>query len=131
MAQLKMSAQAIVTLSSSAQLEAFVFGVSAFILRKETELTELVEAGWNRLVPEGHGDTIATMLLALDTLPKQPIASYGDGAPQALRSPKTCCVARRADRLPPAARQQRDGTPHDRPGGHHQAVEESRADTWK
>ncbi|MBU6152256.1 MAG: UDP-N-acetylglucosamine 2-epimerase [Chloroflexi bacterium] len=79
MARQLMSAQAMVTDSGGAQKGPFFYGVPAFILRTETEWTEVTKAGWNRLAPPGHADTMATTMLAIDTLPKRPIAPYGVG----------------------------------------------------
>ena len=79
MVMLEKNACLIATDSGGVQKEAFFHGVPCVTLRAETEWTELVEAGWNRLAaPSDSGNIARTMLAARGTV-GAPIAPYGDG----------------------------------------------------
>jgi UDP-GlcNAc3NAcA epimerase len=78
MVRLEIGARAIASDSGGMQKEAFFHGVSCFVLRDETEWSELVDAGWNTLVPPGDANRMAAAILAPQR-PRAPIAPYGDG----------------------------------------------------
>jgi len=79
MVMLEKNACLIATDSGGVQKEAFFHGVPCVTLRAETEWTELVEAGWNRLAaPSDPGNITRVMLVARGTV-GAPIAPYGDG----------------------------------------------------
>lgn len=86
------------------------FSVACVTLRDETELVELVELGWNGLVPPQSGGAVAEGIrAALDAPPRRPAQPYGDGRSAwrmanilAARSPGEACVP-----TTPAARAKR------------------------
>ncbi|HWN18161.1 MAG TPA: UDP-N-acetylglucosamine 2-epimerase (non-hydrolyzing) [Gemmatimonadales bacterium] len=71
----------IATDSGGVQKEAFFQGVPCVTLRAETEWTELVDSGWNRLVPPSAGDVGTGILSALaEKRPdERPDNIFGDG----------------------------------------------------
>jgi UDP-GlcNAc3NAcA epimerase len=71
------NAAALLTDSGGMQKEAYFFGVPCVTLREETEWTETVELGWNRLV----GADTARILDAIGSLEKPEAHPdvYGDG----------------------------------------------------
>jgi UDP-GlcNAc3NAcA epimerase len=82
MAMLEKQASVIATDSGGVQKEAFFHRVPCVTLRDETEWIELVELGWNRLVPPGNADAIAASVLASlnDNQERStPPALYGGG----------------------------------------------------
>ncbi len=68
----------VVTDSGGLQKEAFFFGKKCITLRTETEWTELVEAGANRLVPPDEGEITEACAWALEPL-ESTAKPYGAG----------------------------------------------------
>ncbi|KIC40501.1 UDP-N-acetylglucosamine 2-epimerase [Ruegeria sp. ANG-R] len=78
MVALESNAMLVATDSGGVQKEAYFYGVPCVTLRTETEWGELVESGWNRIVPPSDGDIEGNILDAIGTTGK-PIEIYGDG----------------------------------------------------
>jgi UDP-GlcNAc3NAcA epimerase len=81
MVMLERNARLIATDSGGVQKEAFFYRVPCATLRTETEWTELVQSGWNTLVPPQSGSQVADGVLAVLDAPhpaKHP-DFYGDG----------------------------------------------------
>lgn len=79
MVRLERGARLIATDSGGVQKEAFFHGVPCLTLRDETEWTELVGAGWNRLCPPSDAHRLPEVAAAHLHAPRHPIAPYGDG----------------------------------------------------
>ncbi len=79
MVRLEMGALAVASDSGGVQKEAFFYGVPCYILRDETEWVELVDAGWNTLVPPGDPEAMAATMLRRDASRRQDVRPYGDG----------------------------------------------------
>ena len=79
MVRLEMSALAILTDSGGVQKEAFFHGVPCFVLREETEWTELIDLGWNRLLPPDDPGEMVRIVLGYGRPPNIAVRPYGDG----------------------------------------------------
>ena len=79
MLRLETGAQVIATDSGGVQKEAFFQRVQCVTLRDETEWTELVELGWNRVVPPRDPGQIAQAILAARGAVGRAAEPYGDG----------------------------------------------------
>jgi UDP-GlcNAc3NAcA epimerase len=79
MVRLERHAAVIATDSGGVQKEAFFHGVPCVTLRDETEWTELVEAGWNRIVPPRLSAVIAEAIFSARGKFGLPISPYGNG----------------------------------------------------
>ncbi|MDB5962429.1 MAG: UDP-N-acetyl glucosamine 2-epimerase [Massilia sp.] len=79
MVQLEKFAALIVTDSGGVQKEAFFHQVPCVTLRDETEWTELVDAGWNRLAPPNNAGAMLSVMRAAVGTRGRSAAPYGDG----------------------------------------------------
>jgi UDP-GlcNAc3NAcA epimerase len=79
MVSLESHAAVIATDSGGVQKEAFFHSVPCVTLRTETEWTELVDAGWNRITPPTSSDAISTAILSARGRKGMPITPYGKG----------------------------------------------------
>jgi UDP-GlcNAc3NAcA epimerase len=78
MVMLEKHASLIVTDSGGVQKEAFFYEVPCVTLRDETEWSELVDAGWNQIVPSLSADLVAKAI-ASEPAKGKSIQPYGNG----------------------------------------------------
>jgi UDP-GlcNAc3NAcA epimerase len=74
------SAAAIGTDSGGVQREAYGLSIPCVTLRDETEWTETIDAGWNRLVGAEPEEIVAGFAAAVPAATKPPIFGHGDAA---------------------------------------------------
>lgn len=79
MVQLEKYAALVATDSGGVQKEAFFYGVPCVTLRDETEWTELVTHGWNRLAPPVDAASVVRAVNAALGSHGEQVAPYGDG----------------------------------------------------
>lgn len=79
MLSLESSASLIVTDSGGVQKEAFFHSVPCVTLRDETEWVELVESGWNRLIPPISVEVVMAAILDQSAANESSGYPYGDG----------------------------------------------------
>lgn len=79
MVAMEKQAALIATDSGGVQKEAFFHGVPCVTLRDETEWVELVNSGWNRVVPPISSDAVSNAVYASLGTKGQSVNPYGDG----------------------------------------------------
>ena len=79
MVQLEKYAAAIATDSGGVQKEAFFYRVPCVTLRDETEWVELVDAGWNQLVPPLSAGAVQSVILGALGRQGADVQPYGAG----------------------------------------------------
>lgn len=79
MAIAESNAAVIATDSGGVQKEAYFYGVPCVTLRNETEWMELVDTGWNRVVPPVSRAAVAQSILGAFNPPGLRVNLYGDG----------------------------------------------------
>lgn len=79
MVQLESNAAVVATDSGGVQKEAFFYQVPCVTLRDETEWVELVESGWNCLVPPRSAGVVADRVISAIGSRGSDVTPYGDG----------------------------------------------------
>ena len=79
MVQMERAAAVIATDSGGVQKEAFFHGVPCITLRDETEWVELVEAGWNTIVPPIDAEVVSGAIRNARGIHGEKVRPYGDG----------------------------------------------------
>ena len=119
MVALEDHAHAIATDSGGVQKEAYLSGVPCMTLRNETEWTETVDAGWNRVVGATPGGLAAALAdeAFMDRVRPRP-ALFGDGqaANRIVAALEALDASHRSMQIPPEneAHQAPGPTPHER-----------------
>lgn len=80
MVMLEKHARLVVTDSGGVQKEAYFYRTPCITLRDETEWIELVEAGWNKLVPPIDSQSIVENIFDSNRIPSSSDDLYGTGA---------------------------------------------------
>jgi UDP-GlcNAc3NAcA epimerase len=98
MVTLEKHARLIATDSGGVQKEAFFYRVPCVTLREETEWVELVELGWNRLLPPRDAETVRRGVLAAlaESQHAEPPAGLYGGGQAADRIAELLCLPRTA-----------------------------------
>ncbi len=79
MVMLEQSSTVIATDSGGVQKEAYFYNIPCVTVRDETEWVELIESGWNRLVPPTNINSIVSAILESVGTAGKPISPYGSG----------------------------------------------------
>ena len=98
MLMLERHAALIVTDSGGVQKEAFFSEVPCITLRDETEWTELVELGWNTLLPPARADALRECARTARAQKGKPATPYGDGKAAELIAARLAAAAAGARR---------------------------------
>ena len=80
MVRLESSAAVVATDSGGVQKEAYFYEVPCVTLRTETEWVELVDLGWNRIVPPLDSDDVRTQVVEAIGTRGEDQKPYGDGS---------------------------------------------------
>lgn len=90
MVRLERHATVIATDSGGVQKEAFFHRIPCITLRDETEWVELLELGWNKLVPPVSHQSVSSAILEAVGKQGQDASPYGDGNAAMLIASRLC-----------------------------------------
>ena len=90
MVRLERHAAVIATDSGGVQKEAFFHRIPCVTLRDETEWVELLELGWNKLVPPTSPQSVSSIILEAVGTQGRDASPYGDGNAAMLIANKLC-----------------------------------------